>query len=200
MGSHFFAMMGRMKYIERWALMRNSDRENISEHSLEVAMIAHALAVIGNVRFDKGLNEERAALMGLYHDSTEILTGDMPTPVKYLNSEMRRVFREAEEMAAEKLLGMLPEDVRPHYKPLFQREEADDKLWYLVKGADKLSALIKCIHERKTGNGEFLVAEESLRKGLHSMGLREVEAFMEEMLPSYEKTLDEVNETFLANG
>jgi 5'-deoxynucleotidase len=199
MGSHFFAMMARMKYIERWALMRNSDKENVSEHSLEVSMIAHALAVIGKVRFGSDLNEERVALLGLYHDSTEIITGDMPTPIKYLNSGMKGAFREVEEMAAEKLLDMLPEDLREYYEPFFHRQETDGKLWYLIKGADKLSALIKCIHERKTGNSEFLSAEESLRKTLKLMGLREVDVFMEELLPSYERTLDELNESFLAN-
>lgn len=193
MNYHFFAMMSRMKYIERWALMRNSEKENISEHSMEVAMLTHALAVISNVRLGNQLNVEKAALLGLYHDCTEIITGDMPTPIKYYNEEMKTAFKEVEQMAADKLLSMIPEDMRPYYEELFVKEEEDAYLWKLEKAADKLSALIKCIEEKKAGNTEFSSAYQSLMESIQKMKLKEVEIFLKEFLPSYEKTLDELH-------
>ena len=192
MDSNFFAMMSRMKYIERWALMRNSERENISEHSLEVAMIAHGLAVISNVRLGNHLNVERAALIGLFHDSTEIITGDMPTPVKYYNDEIKEAFKEVERKAADKLIHYLPEDMKEYYEPLFFPIEEDAYLWKLEKAADKLSALIKCIAEEKAGNTEFKTAYQSLYESVKSMNLKEVDIFIEEFLPAYWKTLDEL--------
>ena len=192
MEHHFFAMMARMKYIERWALMRNSIDENISEHSLEVSMIAHALAVIGNKRFNKELNVEKAALIGLYHDSNEIITGDMPTPIKYYNRDIISAFKQIEDKAAMKLLNMLPEDLRGDYESIFFPREDESYLWRLVKAADKLSALIKCIEEEKAGNQEFVNAKISTQKCLEEMQLKEVEEFMCEFLPSYSKTLDEL--------
>lgn len=192
MGSHFFAMMSRMKYIERWALMRNSERENISEHSLEVAMIAHGLAVISNVRLGNNLDVEKAALIGLFHDSTEIITGDMPTPIKYYNKDIKDAFKEVEKKAANKLLDYLPEDMRSYYEPLFFKTEEDNYLWKLEKAADKLSALIKCIEEEKAGNTEFKTAYQSLYESIKAMNLKEADIFMEEFLPSYKKTLDEL--------
>ncbi len=193
MESHFFAMMSRMKYIERWALMRNSQKENISEHSQEVGMLAHVLAVLSNKRLHNHLNVEKAALIGLYHDSTEIITGDMPTPVKYYNNEIQDAFREIENTAAIRLLNMLPEDLRESYEAIFFPEEGEEYLWKLVKAADKLSALIKCIQEENAGNTEFVSAKKSLTQTLVKMGLKEVDIFMEEFLPSYYKTLDELN-------
>lgn len=193
MGSDFFAMMSRMKYIERWALMRNSEKENVSEHSLEVAMIAHGLAVISNVRLGNQLNCERAALIGLYHDSTEIITGDMPTPVKYYNHEIKEAFKEVEKVAAEKLLSMLPNDLKKYYNNLFFQNEEERYLWKIEKAADKLSALIKCIEEEKAGNKEFANAYQALWKSLKEMKLKEVEIFIDEFLPSYRKTLDELS-------
>jgi len=193
MSYHFFAMMSRMKYIERWALMRNSEKENISEHSMEVAMIAHALAVISNVRLGNNLNVEKAALIGLYHDCTEIITGDMPTPVKYYNDDIKKAFKEVENVAANKLLSMLPEDMRSYYDTLFFKEEEDKYLWKLEKAADKLSALIKCIEEKKAGNTEFSSAYKALRESIEKMQLKEVEIFLDEFLPSYEMTLDELH-------
>jgi 5'-deoxynucleotidase len=189
---HFYAMMSRMKYIERWALMRNAISENISEHSLEVSMLAHALAVIGKRRFDKELNAEKAALIGLYHDATEIITGDMPTPIKYYNRDILGAFQKIEENAANQLLGMLPEDIREEYHSIFFPEEEESYLWKLVKGADKLSALIKCMEEEKTGNTEFVKAKVSIEEALKNMELPEVEFFMTEYLPSYAKSLDEL--------
>lgn len=194
MQSHFFAMMARMKYIERWALMKNSEIENISEHSMEVAMISHALAVIGNVRFGKSLNAEKAALIGLYHDCTEIITGDMPTPIKYYSEDIETAFKQIEDKAAGKLLAMLPEDMREYYKDLFFQNQEDVYLWKLKKAADKLSALIKCIKEEKSGNTEFTSAKKTLETAIHAMELEEAEVFCEEFLPSYYKTLDELRE------
>lgn len=192
MSEHFYAMISRMKYIERWALMRNSYAENISEHSLEVGMLSHALAVISNKRFHNTLNAEKAALIGLYHDSTEIITGDMPTPIKYYNRDIRGAFKQIEENAAHQLLDMLPEDIREEYQSIFFPKPEEEYLCKLVKAADKLSALIKCIEEGKAGNLEFISAKQTIETALHNMNLPEVELFMEEFLPSYYKTLDEL--------
>ena len=189
---HFFAMMSRMKYIERWALMRNAISENISEHSLEVSMIAHVLAVIGRKRFHKELNAEKAALIAIYHDSTEIITGDMPTPIKYYNRDIMHAFKAIEDNAANQLLSMLPKDLREEYESVFFKDESEEYLWKLVKAADKLSALIKCIEEGKAGNLEFVQARESIEATIQKMELPEVHVFMEEFLPSYKKTLDEL--------
>ena len=188
----FGAMLSRMKYIDRWALMRNSTKENISEHSLEVAMIAHLLAVIGRVRFGKDLDADKAALIGIYHDSTEIITGDMPTPIKYYSDEMRDTFKEIEDLAAIQLLAMLPDDIREEYEELFFAQEKDAYLWKLVKAADKLSALIKCVEEEKAGNTEFANAKKLTKKSIEAMELEEVEVFFEEFFPAYLKTLDEL--------
>lgn len=193
MEHNFYAMMARMKYIERWALMRNSQPENISEHSLEVSMLSHGLAVLSNKRLGNSLNAEKAALIGLYHDSTEIITGDMPTPIKYYNKEIMGAFKEIETIAANSLLSMLPEDIRTEYVSIFFKDEKEEYLWKLVKAADKLSALIKCIQEEKAGNTEFVSAKKSISKSLTDMNLKEVEIFMEEFLPAYDKTLDELN-------
>ena len=193
MNGNFFAMMSRMKYIERWALMKNTSSENVSEHSLEVGMIAHALAVIGNSRFNKNLNAEKAALIGMYHDSSEIITGDMPTPVKYYNQEIKNAMKEVESVANKKLLSMLPEDMREAYTSIFFKAEEDEYLWKLVKAADKISALIKCMEELNTGNQEFRSARDSLEKAVTGLGLEEVTVFIEEFLPAYGNTLDELS-------
>lgn len=193
MGNQFFAMMSRMKYIERWALMRNSQTENISEHSLEVAMIAHGLAVISNVRLQNNLDEKKAALIGMYHDCTEIITGDMPTPIKYYNEEIKEAFKEVEQVAAKRLLQMIPEDLRASYEDLFFPVEDDEYIWKLVKAADKISALIKCMEERNAGNREFMSAEKTLKQSIDDMGLKEVEIFFEVFMPSFNMTLDELN-------
>lgn len=182
-----------MKYIERWALMRNSEKENISEHSLEVAMIAHALAVLGNRRLGANYNADRAALIGLYHDANEIITGDMPTPVKYYSNEMQTLFHGIEDKAAESLLHLLPEDMRDIYSDIFFPTGDDEPLKRLVKAADKISALIKCIEESKAGNREFDHARKTIEAAVAQMNLPEAELFLEEFLPSYEKTLDEIS-------
>jgi Predicted hydrolases of HD superfamily len=182
-----------MKLIERWALMRNAISENICEHSLEVSILAHALAVISNERLGSHLNAEKAALIGIYHDATEIITGDMPTPIKYFNETIQGAFKAIEQEAADRLLLMLPEDIRKSYDSIFNQQEEEAALWKLVKAADKLSALIKCIEERKAGNTEFISAEKSIREILTAMQLKEVEIFMQEFLPAYDKNLDELN-------
>ena len=192
MSQHFFAMMARMKYIERWALMRNSVSENLSEHSLEVAMIAHALAVLGNIRLGRNHNAEKAALIGIYHDATEIITGDLPTPIKYYNAGIKSAYKEVEQVAADRLLSLMPEDMRAYYADLFHKSEDDKYLWKLVKAADKLSALIKCIEEEKAGNHEFTSARKATEQALDTMKLEEIDIFRQEFLYSYHLTLDEL--------
>ena len=187
----FFAMMSRLKYINRWALMRNSREENLSEHSLEVAMLSHALCTIGNKRFGKTLNADRAALIGLYHDATEIITGDMPTPVKYFTSNIKSVYKEIEHTACGKLLSILPEDLRGEYEAIFEPTDEYKYEKALVKAADKLSAYIKCLDEKKAGNNEFLQAEKATFKAVKELNLEEVEVFMKEFMPAYSRTLDE---------
>lgn len=194
MGHSFFAMYGRMKYINRWALMRNTRNENISEHSADVAAIAHALAVIGNIRLGKSLNAEKAALFGLYHDMPEILTGDMPTPVKYYSEQMIEAYAQVEENASRKLLSMLPEDMRAYYEAAFFKQDEDEYLWKIVKAADKISALIKCIDEKKAGNTEFTKALESTQRAIEKMKLPEAEEFMNDFIPAFYLTLDELGE------
>lgn len=192
MNEHFYAMISRMKYIERWSLMRNSITENISEHSLEAAVLSHALAVIGNRRLGKRLNAEKAALIGIYHDATEIITGDMPTPIKHFNKDISDAFKNIENNAALKLLNMLPEDLRIDYEGIFFKKDDEEYLWKIVKAADKLSALIKCIEEEKAGNCEFRSALATVKESLLEMNVPEAEIFMQEFLPSYYMTLDEL--------
>ena len=189
----FFALAQRLKYINRWALMSNTRSDNLSEHSLQVAMIAHALCLIGNTRYGRKLNAERAALLVMYHDMPEIITGDMPTPVKYYDDDIRNAYKTVEEKAAEKLLGTLPDDLKEAYGPIVMMEE-DPYLLKLLKAADKLSALIKCIEERESGNREFVMAERSTAKALEETASEcpEVRDFMDEFLPSYGRTLDEL--------
>ncbi len=186
--SHFFAILSRMKYIKRWGLMRNTREENLSEHSLEVAYIAHALAVIGNKRFGGSFDPNAVAAAAMFHDSSEILTGDLPTPIKYYNPDIKSAYKKIEAIAEDELLSMLPEDMRDEYKALYNPDEKSNQL---IKAADKLSALIKCIEEKNMGNREFSSAEESARNALCDMNLPEVRVFMEEFLPSFSMTLDE---------
>ncbi len=198
-GTHtFFATVSRMKYIERWALMRNSRPENLSEHSCEVAMIAHVLCTIGNVRYGRNLDADRAAMIGLYHDTTEIITGDMPTPVKYYNETIQSAYKEVEKIAEEKLLERLPEDLRPTYEQIYHPSNSveDDYLRQLVKAADKISALIKCIEEERSGNTEFRTAKETTQKSINELQAKypEVLDFVNEFLPSYGRTLDELSD------
>ena len=188
---HFFAMVNRMKLIDRWALMRNTSKENIAEHSHSVAVIAHALALIGNKKFGKDYDADRAAVLALYHDTTEVITGDMPTPVKYYNDNIKNVYKDIEAVAGERLLAMLPDEFRDDYRPVFEQQEADGELWKLVKAADKISALIKCVEENRMGNREFDLALKAQEEKIHAIDLPEVQYFSEHFLPSYYLTLDE---------
>ena len=196
MPSTFFAIVSRMKYIERWALMRSARPENLSEHSLEVAMIAHALATIANVRYGRSLDASKAALIGLYHDASEIITGDMPTPVKYHDTAIRDAYKDVEHEAERSLRAKLPDDLRPVYEQIFDAEETEDDrcVRRLVKAADKLSALIKCIEEAQAGNAEFRAAEATTRARVEELcaSLPEARDFVDEFLPPYGSTLDEL--------
>ena len=191
MESKFFAIISRMKYIGRWGLMRSTMPENISEHSLETAFIAHVLALYRNVRFGGNISPERAALLAMYHDVTEVITGDLPTPVKYYNHEIKAEYDKIEEMAKNKLIGLLPDDLKEYYSPLFGKTEDEAGLWRIVKAADKLSALIKCMEERLMGNSEFINAEKATLDSIHKMDLPEAEEFIREFLVSYSLTLDD---------
>ena len=192
MKSSFFAFASRIKYINRWALMRNTTYETLSQHSYEVATLAHALAVIGNRRLGKTYDAARAALLGLYHDTPEIITGDMPTPVKYHSGEMREAFAKVEQYAGERLLSMLPDDLRPASEPLLTENGTETDLCRLVKAADKHSAYIKCNEERKAGNAEFSEAEKATKKALENLDCPELQIFLSDFLPAYSLPLDKL--------
>lgn len=189
--SSFFAIISRMKYIDRWALMRNTHSENLSEHSLDTAIIAHALAVIRNKRFGGSVNPERAALLAIFHDVPEVITGDMPTPVKYFSEDIRSAYAEVENAAENRLLALLPDDLRDEYSPLITHSGEDTELLKIVKCADKLSALIKCVEEEKACNREFSAARDSIEKAIRGMGLAEGIEFLEKFIPPFSLTLDE---------
>ena len=189
--NNFFGMLSRMKYINRWGLMRNNINENIAEHSLQVAIIAHGLAVIGIKRFGRNLNAEHIAMMGIMHDTTEIITGDLPTPIKYYAPEIRDAYKKVENIAANQLLKELPEDMQEAYEDILIEDDSIE--WKYVKAADKLSAYIKCIEEKNTGNTDFAKAEDTIRKALEDMQMEEIDVFIEEFLPAYVMTLDEIN-------
>lgn len=191
MGSTFFALLFRQKYIKRWGLMRNTIEENLVEHSAETAFIAHALAVIGNKYYEKNYNEERITLLAIYHDAAEIITGDLPTPVKYYSEEMRRSYKQIEASAEKMLLEKLPEDFRGIYEDILSGATDEEKR--VIKAADKICALIKCLEELKGGNREFANAEESTRRSLEEMKCPEADYFMENFLPAFGETLDEIS-------
>lgn len=187
---NFYALIARMKYIDRWALMRNTERENIQEHSHQVAVLAHALAVLQNRYFGGQLDPGQVAVAALYHDATEIITGDMPTPIKYFNETLRDSYKEVEAVAADRLLAMLPQELRGEYEPLLK--ERDPEIRAVVKAADKLSAYLKCVEELKAGNNEFRLAREQTWEALQDNPLPALQYFMEHFLPSFELTLDEL--------
>lgn len=192
MSANFFALLYRMKYISRWGLMRNSRTENISEHSLETAIIAHGLAIMRNKRFGGDVNPERVALLALFHDVSETITGDLPTPVKYFNSDISASYKQVEYIALEKLLTMLPDDMREDYRDILIPTDADGEVMKLVKAADKLSALLKCIEEESAGNGEFALAKQGTLEAIKALNIPEAEEFIKEFLPAYKLTLDEL--------
>ena len=189
--SNFFALMARMKYIRRWGLMKSTREENIQEHSLQTAMIAHMLALIGNKIYNKNYDADSIAVKAMYHEASEIITGDLPTPIKYYNSEIKSAYKQIEAYATDEICAMLPDEFKGDFTPILKIEDAEEKK--IVKAADKLSALIKCIEELKAGNGEFRRAKASTEEALHRMQLPAIECFMQEFLPYYELTLDEQN-------
>ena len=192
---HFFAYMARMKQILRWGLMRNTRPENDQEHSLQAAMIAHALATMKNVRHGGNLDANRIAVLAMYHDAGEVITGDLATPIKHFNPEVHGAFERMEQMARRRLLGMLPDDLSGAYAPFVCPDEKSEE-WRYVKAADKICAYLKCVEEIRSGNGEFLKAKAAIESGIRSLaedGLPEVDEFMKQFAGSFELTLDELN-------
>ncbi len=187
----FFACLSRLKLISRWSLMRNTQPENDAEHSLQVAMIAHAIAVIGRDRYQRATDPEHVLSLAVYHDATEVMTGDLPTPVKYHNDELRSAYRRLEDVSADRLLTLLPEDLRPAFSPYLKQEKGYDR--DVVKAADRISAYIKCMEERRAGNREFDYAAENVLRSIREITLPEVHDFLRDFLPAFEMTLDELN-------
>ena len=190
MKSHFFAYIARMRYITRWALMRNTFSENVQEHSHMVAVLAHALAVIRIRVYGGQIDAGQVAAAALYHDASEIITGDMPTPIKYFNPEIKKAYKQVEAVSCKKLLGLLPQELQKSYEPLLF--ESDEKVGVIVKAADKLSAYLKCVEELKAGNTEFTQAEKQTYQALVDMKLPCLDYFMEHFLDSFRLTLDEL--------
>ena len=190
MKSHFFAYVARMRCITRWALMHNTFSENVQEHSHMVAVLAHALAVIRNRVYGGKIDAGQVAVAALYHDATEILTGDLPTPIKYYDPEIRDAYKRVESVACDRLLAMLPPELEGDYEPVLKC--ADEEVLSLVKAADKLSAYVKCVEELKAGNAEFRRAAEQTRAALDAMRLPELDYFMEHCMESFSMTLDEL--------
>ncbi len=188
MKSNYYAVLSRMKNIYRWGLMRNTRRESLSEHSFEVAIIAHALAVINNKRLGGSINPERCATAALFHDTSEIITGDMPTPVKYYNDEIKNAYKKVEKIAEDQLVSMLPDDLKEEFLPLYT---PDAETLKIVKAADKISALIKCIEETAMGNKEFAAAKKANEKAVKSLKMKEVDIFLNEFIDGFSLTLDE---------
>lgn len=188
----FFAFLDRMKYIKRWSLMRSVREENIMEHTEQVAVIAHALAVIKNKMFGGAVDENKVLLYALYHETGEVITGDLPTPIKYFNKEINTAYKDLERIASEKLLTMLPGELTDIYKD-YVLPDTDCYEYKLVKAADKISAYLKCVEEVKAGNSEFKKAKTSVGKALKAFDMEEVKYFIENMLPAYELTLDELD-------
>lgn len=191
--SHFFAYVARLKFIQRWGLMRNTRAENTQEHSLQVAMVAHALAVITNRQFGGEVDPERTALLAVFHDAEEVITGDVPTPVKYFTPSIKEALGGIETVARRRLLGMLPPELQGDYAPLFFPRPDDTTCWQLVKQADKICAYLKCLEEAKAGNLEFVRAEQAILKELVAIEDPAVRYFMEAFVPSFRLTLDELN-------
>lgn len=189
--NNFYAMLSRMKYINRWGLMRNTITENIAEHSLETAIVAHSLAIIGNKYFGKNIDANRVAVLAMFHDSTEIITGDLPTPVKYFAPDIREAYKKVEETAANNLLNGVPDKLRDEYEGILKESEEERKLWKYVKAADKISALIKCVEEKRMGNLDFEQAEKATLAHIEELNMEEADYFVENFLPAYSLTLDE---------
>jgi 5'-deoxynucleotidase len=191
MANEFFALMGRMRNITRWSLMRNTFSENIQEHSHQVAMLAHGLALIRReILHLEGPDPDKCAVAALYHDASETLTGDMPTPIKYYNPEIRAAYKQVEHIASQRLVDMLPEQLQPFYAPVLM--ESDKEVELIVKAADKLSAYIKCIEEQKAGNTEFESASVQTMASMKEMHREELDWFIDECLPAFSLNLDQL--------
>lgn len=188
---HFFAYLSRLKFIRRWGLMRSTQPENDAEHSLQVAMIAHGIAVIAHDRYGKNVDPEHVLALAVYHDATEVITGDLPTPVKYHSPELRTSYKQLEALASQRLAAMLPETMRPAFVPYLT--EGEDYAHLLVKAADRISAYTKCMEEQRAGNHEFDAAGENVLRSIQQIDLPEVRDFMAEFVPSFALTLDELN-------
>ena len=190
--NHFFAYLSRLNHIYRWSLMRNTFSENVAEHTAQVAFIAHGIATIGNIRYGRGYDVGYIAQLALFHDAGEVLTGDLATPIKYQNEEIKTAYKQVEKGAAERLLDMLPDDLRGAYEPLLVPDE-EQPAWRVVKAADRIAAYVKCLDELKAGNREFEKAAQSIKESIQKIDLDEVEDFMIEMVPSFALSLDELN-------
>ncbi|MDP4109790.1 MAG: 5'-deoxynucleotidase [Bacillota bacterium] len=191
--SDFFALMSRMKYISRWGLMKNTIPENIQEHSLTVAMFAHAIAVIGRDVYHKPLDPGFCAAASIYHDAPEILTGDLPTPIKYFSPEIRDAYKAVEQSSRDRMLSMLPSELRPSFEPLFDIAPPDSDIYKIIKAADRIAAYVKCVEEIKSGNREFSQAASQIKERLDEIDLPEVRYFMETFIDGFSRTLDEIN-------
>ncbi len=189
MNGDFFAMMFRMKNIDRWGLMRLLHNENLSEHSLECALLAHGLAVIGNVYFGRNYDPELIAVKAMYHDAPEIITGDLPTPVKYFDERTKDAYNSVEGVAIDRFLSYLPDEMKPYYNGMFLHTDEEHKI---IKAADKLCAYIKCLTETELGNREFAIALESTKRAIDNFGCEELGYFMENCVSSFKKSLDEL--------
>ena len=190
--NHFFSYMARMKHIKRWGLMRNTREENIQEHSLQTAMIAHALALIKNRMFGGNVDAERVLALAVYHEAGEVITGDLATPIKYFNPEIKTAYKQIERVAEEKLVDMLPGELKSDYIELILNRESEPELYAIVKAADKICAYLKCVEELSAGNSEFTKAKKTIEKSIKQMGRPEVDYFMKTFVPSFELTLDEM--------
>ena len=188
----FFAFINRMKFIKRWSLMHSLREENIMEHSQQVAVIAHALAIISNKIYNGSVDIKKVVLIAQYHEVSEVITGDLPTPIKYFNPEIRTAYKELEKGAEQKLLNMLPEELREEYAEFVCPDEST-KEYKLVKCADRLSAYLKCVEEVRSGNAEFKKAKKSIEKDLKNLKSQEVDYYLKEFAPAYELTLDELD-------
>lgn len=190
---HFFSYMAKMKHIKRWGIMRNTREENIQEHSLQAAMIAHALAIIKNKLFGGNVDAERVMAVAVYHEAGEVITGDLATPIKYFNPEIKNAYKQIERVAEQKLIAMLPDEIKGEFEALILGREDDKEVYALVKAADRICAYIKCIEETSAGNKEFEKAQKTILATIEKLDMPEVRYFMDKFIPSFELTLDELN-------
>ena len=193
MNNHFFSYLFRLRYIERWSLMRNTVKENVAEHSYHVALLTHAVCSIANEVFGKNVPTEHAVTLALFHDTTEVFTGDIPTPVKHHSDAMLSSFREIEHLASQRLLDMVPDNLKSVYQPLVTGKHDQTELRRYVKAADLLDAYLKCVTELSAGNREFAVAKQQILQSIHNLNLPEADYFLEHFAASFEKTLDELS-------